>query len=463
MSPQIISDCITRGNTMNKTSKKLIFSVLLFSLSVPLTSCHFIYDRPEPDWKWDERQYVNYEKIYHIKEEGDKDYYDIDFTKDVFPNGILIDQEGKQYNLKDEYDTVEISEFESRTNYINHKFLCPFKVRFYTWDIIHFVFINQKTSTRSARMCLGRFLDPQEENTEIVHIKKIDDFKSIETNNIVYLDNDIDFNGYIFNEKNTCIFGDYFNGLFLNPDKHVLKNIKYENHTSGYGYHTFITKYCWRAWFDSLIIDNFEYIGHYDEKGNDRNVFAIIATYAKNNYFNNCKITNFKIETNDLYAAPFINTSNNCDFYNCVVSGDINNRYEPITHTTSGGKEELGLYGRTAGFCNEFVSTYSVGNGPFEGALRRYQDTRTNENFTKLVDKVNNQPVVSEFRNNQIHVNVRGKGKSGGMFNSIARIDHFFTNNFFLGDIEGQFTDKIYNDNFFYQSDNRRLDYSLYC
>lgn len=87
---------------MNKTSKKLIFSVLLFSLSVPLTSCHFIYDRPEPDWKWDERQYVNYEKIYHIKEEGDKDYYDIDFTKDVFPNGILIDQEGKQYNLKDD-------------------------------------------------------------------------------------------------------------------------------------------------------------------------------------------------------------------------------------------------------------------------------------------------------------------------------------------------------------------------
>lgn len=96
---------------MNRTTKTLIFSVLLFSLSVPLTSCqkNFKFDLQDPKWKRDERQYVNYEKIYHIKEKGDKDYYDIDFTKDVFPNGLLIDQEGKQYNLKDEYDTVVIT------------------------------------------------------------------------------------------------------------------------------------------------------------------------------------------------------------------------------------------------------------------------------------------------------------------------------------------------------------------
>ena len=98
----------------------------------------------------------------------------------------------------------------------------------------------------------------------------------------------------------------------------------------------------------------------------------------------------------------------------------------------------------------------------FKSALWEYQDAATNENFTKLVDKTNTLPVVSEFRNNRIHANVRSNGKSGGMFNSISRIDHYFTNNFFLGDIEGNFTDKIYNDNFFYQSDNRYFDYFLY-
>ena len=448
---------------MNRTTKTLIFSALLFSLSVPLTSCqkNFQFDLQDPKWKRDERQYVNFEKIYHIKEKGDKDYYDIDFTKDVFPNGILIDQEGKQYNLKDEYDTVDLSLFGSKSSYINYKYLSPFKVRLYTWDIINFVLINQGTSTLSSRMCLGRLLNPQKENTKTVHIKEIEDFKSIKNSDIVYLDNDIDFAGYIFDEERPYIFSEYFYGLFLNPDKHILKNIKYENHTAGY--HTFITKYSMGAWFDSLIIDNFEYISHYDEKGNDRNYFAIIATYAKNTYFNNCKITNYTIDANDLYAAPFINTSNNCDFYNCISSGKINNKYEPITHTTSYGKEELGLYGRTAGFCNEFISTFSSGNSSFKSALWEYQDAATNENFTKLVDKTNTLPVVSEFRNNRIHANVRSNGKSGGMFNSISRIDHYFTNNFFLGDIEGNFTDKIYNDNFFYQSDNRYFDYFLYC
>lgn len=437
---------------MNRTTKTLIFSALLFSLSVPLTSCqkNFQFDLHDPKWKRDERQYVNYEKIYHIKEKGDKDYYDIDFTKDVFPNGLLIDQEGKQYNLKDEYDTVVITSDSSAT--IPFLKLHSFKTRLTKeeQEQIFFRFLNSKTYTYSEVMHLGRIYDTIDNDKEnVVHIKTIDDFDKIkEFNKAIFLDNDIDFSGKVFDDNSDRLFGKYWGGIFLNPDKHVLKNITYE--TSNPGSHSFIVNYINNAWVDSLIIDDFKYTSKYEKKGNGYNYFSILTKVSRFSYFSNCKITNFSIDANDLYAAPFVNLSIDTDFYNCEVSGNINNRYEPKINEN--GITEL--HGRTAGFCNVYQCTDQLSAYCIMSSISAYQNNQTEENLNNLYRGINKLPVYSRFMNNKITVNVTGKGKSGGIFTTADRTNQFFANSYFVGNVKGKYTGEITADSYFCEIDN---------
>ena len=86
------------------------------------------------------------------------------------------------------------------------------------------------------------------------------------------------------------------------------------------GSHSFIVNHINNAWVDSLIIDNFKYTSKYEKKGNGYNYFSILTKVSRFSYFTNCKITNFSIDANDLYAAPFVNLSIDTDFYNCEVS-----------------------------------------------------------------------------------------------------------------------------------------------
>ncbi len=72
-------------------SKFIIFASLLFSLE----SCTFIHpSTPEIQYDYDQKQYLNYQRMEHFEE--DKDFIEIDFLKDVFPEGVLVDRDGNK-------------------------------------------------------------------------------------------------------------------------------------------------------------------------------------------------------------------------------------------------------------------------------------------------------------------------------------------------------------------------------
>lgn len=326
-----------------------------------------------------------------------------------------------------------------------YKQLSPFKLRISTGDLIDFVFINESKKTVTYPMRIGHLKFKAYSIQDPIHIKTIDDFKKIAGGQNIYLDNDIDFKDHIFDEDNPYLFPPTWYGSFFNPQKHVLKNITYNCTTTGTGLHSIFTRNCLRGWVDSLIIDNVQYINKADTK--DGSQFAIFANYASDTYFTDCKFTNIFINGNESYVSAFTNVADNCDFYNCEVSGNITNRYE--------SKEtNEGLIARTSGFCNKLITTVAAEGYLPTITLYEYRTNKKEEDLNKLIDQINIMPVISTIRNNKARINVKGAGKTGGFFNSVDRVNIHFSNNSFSGKLEGQFTGDIYVDNIFYQVDD---------
>ena len=446
---------------MKPIKKIMTLVVFLFSLCFPLASCQkqYRFDFSEEGWTIDNKQYLNYERVYHFEEDQKKDYYDIDFLNDVFPNGILIDQEGKRYNLKDEYETVVLlgDRNVGRTDDFEHQYLSPFKIRLFTFGVI----VNSKTKTISSRMRLGQINFASKHKNPPVHIKTISDFKKLTGAQIAYLDNDIDFTGYEFGDGNPSLFPlAGWVGSFINPDKHVLKNITYTVDKAGY--HNFITRNIFGSWFDSLIIDNFRYINNVKETGNDNTMFSIICAAAYASYFVDCKLMNINLDGNDFNLAAFSNTAFGCDFINCEVNGQVMNHYVAKAVLKADGSTKPGICARTSGFCNYINTVYTLGKVELCNAIKEYQEKPNKENLEKLILALNITPVVSLLCNNKIFVDARGYGKTGGISTCIDRINLLFINNIYMGTLSGKIIGEIYAENFFYQSDDyftQFLDY----
>ena len=437
-----------------KSKKKfLFFPIFLCFLSYPLCSCQKQYGVPDyRDHKWinDSKQYVNYEKIYVLEQK--KNYVDIDFLKDVFPNGEIVDQNGESYSLLDKYDTLLLLT-PSRPDIFTDKrceYLGPMKIRVRISDQIEFRFVNTKTYQQSERMKLGhiRFADTK----EFVHINEIKDFEKIKDESIVCLDADIDFTDYDLISENKTLFPKSFGGVFLNPEKHVLKNIDIT--TVKQSESAFISRSSRSAWYDSLIIDNVRYKNYDESLGNGQSKFALVSNYSYDTLFKDLKITNFTCDGNDFYLSTISNECYNCDFINCEVSGKILNRYQPDSELKDTVFNKPLLMSRTSGICNEFLSTfYSERSDRFDEDFTNYYNNKSDANLSQIKQDLETLSSSSTIKNVRVDMDITGYGKTGSFCVSGDKFLDLTTDFSSTGKLEGLHTGKLFVDNYFYQID----------
>lgn len=438
---------------MKPIKKTMTLIVFLFSLCFPLASCQKQYGVPdyrEHNWINDSKQYVNYEKIYVLEQK--KKYVDIDFLKDVFPNGEIVDQNGEKYALLDKYDTVLLLT-PSRPEIFTDKrceYLGPMKIRVRISDQIEFRFVNTKTYQQSERMKLGhiRFADKK----EFVHIKEVKDFEKIKDESIVCLEADIDFTDHGLINENRTLFPKSFGGVFLNPEKHVLKNI---NITSvKQSELAFISRTSRSAWYDSLIIDNVRYKNYDESLGNGQSKFALVSNYSYDTLFKDLKISNFSCDGNDFYLSTISNECYNCDFINCEVSGKIQNRYQPDPKLKDAIFNKPLLMSRTSGICGEFLSTfYSERSDRFEQDFTNYYKDKSDANLTQLKEDLESLSSSSTIKNVRVDMDITGYGKTGSFCVSGDKFLDLTTDFSSTGKLEGLHTGTLAVDNYFYQID----------
>ena len=438
---------------MKPIKKIMTLVVFLFSLCFPLASCQKQYGVPdyrEHNWINDSKQYVNYEKIYVLEQK--KKYVDIDFLKDVFPNGEIVDQNDEKYALLDKYDTVLLLT-PSRPEIFTDKrceYLGPMKIRVRISDQIEFRFVNTKTYQQSERMKLGhiRFADKK----EFVHIKEVKDFEKIKDESIVCLEADIDFTDHDLINENRTLFPKSFGGVFMNPEKHVLKNI---NITSvKQSELAFISRSSRSAWYDSLIIDNVRYKNYDESLGNGQSKFALVSNYSYDTLFKDLKISNFTCEGNDFYLSIISNECYNCDFINCEVSGKILNSYQPDPKLKDAIFNKPLLMSRTSGICNEFLSTfYSERNGRFEQDFTNYYKDKSDANLRQIKQDLEILSASSTIKNVRVDMDITGYGKTGSFSVSGDKFLDLTTDFSTTGKLEGLHTGKLFVDNYFYQID----------
>lgn len=366
---------------------------MMFSLE----ACTFIpmpSGKPTPKENYDNKHYTNFKRKNYIEEE--KDEIEIDFLKDVFPDGILIDQYGNKYWLTDFYDSVETYQIkyhfvnDDTSMYLNvsdnsseeSSFKVKIERKFFedVVSAIDFRLINTKTNTRSNTMRLGYF-GFRQNAADFLYINSMDDISHVKDNSIVILNTDIDYDEYFKDkEEKGYLFPEFHRGVFLNPFDHVIKNLTYDPKSDA---NAFLFPHLDNTILDSLRLENVNFTT--DSK--DCKAFSAITKASMNSVFSNIVGTKINFTGNCENGMSFIsNISYNCDFLNSTIEGKITNNYKD--------ENLLGYAGGLSSISFLYQNTFND-DYPYN-----YTEKKLNEIFTKY------RALFSVIRHNTINADI---------------------------------------------------------
>ncbi len=188
---------------------------------------------------------------------------------------------------------------------------------------IDFCFINTKTHIRSNRMRLGYF-GFRDNAKDIVYINSTDDIQRVKDSTIAVLNTDIDYDEYFKDkEEKGYLFPEFDHGIFLNPFRHVIRNLTYETGKSKDDAFLFPTQS--RSWIDSLEVENVTADVNYSE---NLEGFHVVTSNSMNSRFSGIQGRNINATANRYGEVSFLSgITVRCDIINNKMEGTITNNY----------------------------------------------------------------------------------------------------------------------------------------
>lgn len=407
--------------------------------------------KQKPDPTFDLINYTDFSfKNYFIENQKS---ITIDFKNDVFNHGLLIDMDGRQYNLEDKFDSLKFLFANENRIPLTIKKTAPFVYKFSASKENYWVsnrlivsLYNSKTNVRSHYMNIGNIYCLPERK-DYVEINTIDDFKNIKGDSTVILKSDIDFEGFDFKTKKVtdenCIV---FTGIFVNPGKHVIKNINYNSTSESEDFY-FLFKNTFLAFFDSLIFDNVHYQRTLKDGCHD--CFGFITKTSLTTTFQNIQMNNFSINYSYGICGSLTGISDEDNFINNKINGKITCkllRDEKTKRNISGGL--AGIYSRSSDCSKNYWFNYQT--APNYYFNKYYQGMKTCETTLSLFEKYYDRaPQINIISNNKLNVDIEGDFAAGGIFGAADNnnIDSNTTNS---GKVTGKYADSLYGINYIY-------------